>query len=460
MVAFHPSTWSRRLLTRRWLFTFVPINAATSGFGVLLPLWILIELHGSLLDVASAAVVFNSVVIGSSIFWGRLADRWPNRRAFLAINFGGFAILYAALSQVTTIQELLPLYAVVALLSPSGGTASSLLILEQFTSDERPDAFASFQEMSTIGGILGVFTGLIWFRVTASIAPLLDIMALLAAASFLIAILDVPTSPRTAVVSTKRVAQSAESLTSRLWVHMGFRAQFPFFPRIPQLHRGVLARFRIWAVEELRHEVPLILAAGFLFNFAANLLNTSYTPYLFSIGLSSAAIFLVNAVNQTAQAIAYPFSGGLSHRRGVDRLVVGATYVRCLSYLAVAGFTFVPVTFALALYGNSIVYGLAGGGIAIFSTASGLILYRGLARRDAGAILGVSGALGGIAAVTGALTSGLLSFYGSYRITFLASAIVLLASLPLWSAARVAYHRRTGQSTIPSSLPPAVGTRA
>jgi MFS family permease len=165
-------------------------------------------------------------------------------------------------------------------------------------------------------------------------------------------------------------------------------------------------------------------------------------------------------VNQTAQAIAYPFSGGMSHRRGVDRLVVGATYVRCLSYLAVAGFTFVPVTFALALYGNSVVYGLAGGGIAIFSTASGLILYRGLARRDAGAILGVSGALGGIAAVAGALASGLLSYYGSYRITFLASAVVLLASLPLWSAARVAYHRRTGQSEMPSAIPPAAGTRA
>jgi len=152
-------TWPRRLIARPWLLGFIPINAATSGFGVVLPLLILIVLHGSWADVAFAATLFNSAVILSSIAWGHLSDRYPLRRLFLLINFGGYALLYLTLGDLHSLVALYVIYTVIGLIAPAGASASNLLILEKFTENERANAFASFQEMSMIGSVVGLVNG-------------------------------------------------------------------------------------------------------------------------------------------------------------------------------------------------------------------------------------------------------------------------------------------------------------
>jgi MFS family permease len=116
-------TWPGRLLARPWLLAFVPINAATSGFGVALPLLILISLHGAWVDVAVAASLFNGAVIVASMFWGYLSDRYKDRRAFLLFNFVGFAILYVVIARAPSLPFLFVLYTIVGLLSPAGASA-------------------------------------------------------------------------------------------------------------------------------------------------------------------------------------------------------------------------------------------------------------------------------------------------------------------------------------------------
>jgi MFS family permease len=436
------STWPRSLLARPWLLAFVPINAATSGFGVTLPLLILLRLHGSLLDVALAAVLFNVAVILASVLWGYLSDRYTNRRLFLVVNFGGFAVIYAILGFFPYLPLLFVLYTVVGLLAPAGASASNLLILEQFSESERANAYASFQEMSILGAIAGVLVGYFWLLSGGALAPLLFVFAFLAAISVLAVSAGI--RPSANPLRTAHVAMHAESLVSRLRHSVSLRAMVPFFPIRPGWTRGAMGRLRTWVVVEMRHELPLIMGASFLFNFAANLYYTSYIPYLASVGLASAAIFLVTCSTTVAQALAFPISGALATREGSGRLVNQSTYSRSVGYLATAFFTFIPMAVATALGVNLAVFALLGAAIALYSTASTLLLFRGLAGRDAGTLLGVNSALGGAAAVLGALLSGLLSFYGSYRLTFLVAAGALLVSLPLWSAAEVAYGKRAG----------------
>ena len=218
---------------------------------------------------------------------------------------------------------------------------------------------------------------------------------------------------------------------------------------------------RTWAREELHHELPLLLLAGFLFNFASNVYNISYVPFLYAGGLGAASIFLVNLSNNVAQTLVFPITGGLSNRLGPDKLVRQATYLRSLGYLATAGFTFVVLTGPGAFGANLAVYAVLGGAVAVYTTASSLMLFRGLASREAGSVLGVNSALGGAAAVLGAAFSGILSVYGSYRLVFLVAGGSLLASLPIWTAASVAYARRkkVGASpTPPSRSVPSTGS--
>ena len=433
-------TWPSRLLARPWLLAFVPINAATAGFGVVLPLLILIPLHGSWADVAVAATLFNAAVILMSVVWGHLSDVYAVRRTFLVINFAGYGLLYAVLSTVHSIPELYVVYAVIGAIAPAGASASNLLILEKFNDRERPNAFASYQEMSMIGSILGILAGYFWTLASDALSTLLLVMAALAVASAFAIWFGIKESPRK--LKTLHVAHHPESLHSRIRELTSFKLAIPFFPTRPPIAPHPLRRFRAWARAEVHHELPLIMAAGFLFNLSANLYNISYTPYLYSAGLAASSIFLVNLANNFAQTLIFPFTGGLSTRSGPDRLVHRATYLRSIGYLATAGFTFAAFSEPAAFQANLVVYGLLGAAVAVYTTASSLILFRGLVGRDAGSLIGVNTALGGVAAVAGAGLSGVLAVFGSFRLVFLVSGGLLLVSLPLWTAASVAYTRR------------------
>jgi MFS family permease len=446
------TTWPRRLLARPWLIVFVPINAATAGFGVVLPLLILLTLHRSWGDVALAATLFNAAVILSSVAWGHWADRYPARRLFLVVNYGGYALLYALLPHIGSLGTLLAVYTVIGLVAPAGTSASNLLMLEKFTAAERPHAYASFQEMSMIGSVVGLLLGFFWTLANDALLSLLYVLAALAAVSALAIWFGIRDPERAA--TTREVAKHAESLVSRIRVSAALRIPIPFFPRRPRAAPGALARFRLWAREELHHEIPLILAAGFLFNLSANLYNISYTPYLVSAGLTTSAIFLVNFGNNFAQTLVYPVTGGLANRFGVDRVVRASTYFRSLGYLATVAFTLVALTHEGALDANLVSYALLGTAIAIYTTASSLILFRGLERRDAGSLLGVNSALGGVAAVAGAGLSGVLSVVGSFRLVFLVAGTSLLASVPVWAAASVAYRNRRPRRAEPGPVPP------
>ena len=433
-------TWPTRLLARRWLLAFVPINAATSGFGVVLPLLILITLRGSWADVALAATLYNSAVILMSVLWGHLSDRYPARRTFLVINFAGYGVLYAALATVHSLTALYALYAVIGAIAPAGASASNLLILEKFSDGERPNAFASYQEMSMVGSILGVLIGYFWTLASDTLLNLLLVLAGLAFVSAVAIWFGIREAPRK--LKDAHVARHPESLLSRFRELTTYRISMPFFPSRPSLRRGAWKRFRRWTRAELHHELPLIMIASFLFNLSGNLFNISYTPYLYSAGLAASAIFLVNLSNNFAQTLIFPFTGGLSTRSGPDRLVQRATYLRAIGYLATAGFTFVVFAKPAAFEANLAIYGILGAAIAVYTTASTLILYRGLVGRDAGSLIGVNTALGGAAAVGGAALSGILAVFGSFRLVFLVSGGLLLVSLPLWTAASIAYTRR------------------
>jgi len=438
------------------MLSFVPINAATAGFGVVLPLLILIPLHGSWSAVALSATLYNSAVILSSVLWGHLSDRYHMRRAFLAINYGGFAILYIALTQVHTLATLYAVYAVIGLLAPAGASASNLLLLEKFPGRERANAYSSFQEMSILGSIAGLLIGFVWTTDALALTSILYVLGALAGVSALWIWFGVSEGPRTR--RTTDVARHAESLFARIHPTAITRNAIPFFPIRPPISPHPLRRFRVWAREEIRHEIPLIFLAMFLFNLSANLYNISLTPYFTSIGIATSSIFLINLCNNAAQGTLFPFTGAMTTRIGPDTLVRTSTYIRSLGYLATAAFPLIAFTVPEAFTANAITYGVVGGAVAFFTIASSMMLFRGIEGRDAGRLLGVNSALGGFAAVAGAALAGVISVYGSFQLVFLVAAACLLASLPIWAAASVAYGRRTRPTPVePTSSPPTSG---
>ena len=426
----------KRLMAAPWLLVFLPVQAATTAFGVVLPLLILVALHAGVTEVALASTLYNSALIPAALLWGVICDRLQMRAPLLLINFAGFALLFFVLAQGAGLAELLVVYTAYGLVAPSSAAASNLLILERFTPEDRPVAFASFQELSTLGGVAGLVLGFFWLLVLPGTRGLFDFLYLaasLSAAGALGTALFIRDPPRR--FARREILRHPESFAARL------SSFIPFFPR--RLKRPFLPRLRHWLREEATHEIPLVLAAVFLFNVASNLFNTSYIPYLRVAGLTSAGIFLVNLSNSGAQAVVYPFSGTACERDGGERAVVAATGVRAVGYAATAGLAFVPAGLLLAggaLSANLLIFGLLGGAVALYGTSSSLLLFRSVRRQGAGGLLGFSSALGGMAAVLGAALSGVLSAHFGFGVTFTLSLLVMAASVPVWHAARNAWR--------------------
>lgn len=304
--------------------------------------------------------------------------------------------------------------------------------------------------------MVGLLIGFVWTTDALALSSILYVLGALAAVSALWIWFGVSEGPRTH--RTSDVARHPESLFSRLRRNSTTHNAFPFFPVRPPISPKPFEQFGRWARQEIRHELPLIFLAMFLFNLSSNLYNISLTPYLTSIGIAASSIFLINFSNNAAQGVLFPFTGALTTRLGPDRLVRSSTYLRSLGYLATAAFPLIAFTVPGAFGANVITYGVIGGAVAFFTIASSMMLFRGLHDRDAGRLLGVNSALGGVAAVAGAGLSGIIALFGSFQLVFLVAAGALLASLPIWAAATVAYERRTRPkpvATIPG--PPTSG---
>ncbi len=372
------------------------------------------------------------------------------------INFAGFGVLYVALALIPSIGALYAIYTVIGLIAPASASAGTLLLLEKFPENERANAYGSFQEMAIVGSVAGLLLGVVWTSDSFALYSILYLLAALAVASAIWIWFGVTEGERPA--RTTQVVHHLDSFIARTRELVSFRISIPFFPVRPRVNRHLFSRLRRWAGAELHHEIPLVLAAMFLFNFSANLFNISLTPYLTSVGVGVSSIFLINLANSSTQGVLFPFSGAVTNRLGPDRLVRLSSYVRSLSYLATAGFALALLFGSEAVAANMVSYAVAGGAVAFFTIASSMMLFRSMHGRDSGRILGANSALGGVAAVAGAATSGIISLFGSFDLVFLIAAGALLTSLPLWTAASVAYERRRGPVAVveppsSSSLP-------
>ncbi len=432
---------SSSFLARPWLVVFLPINAALSGFGVILPILILFTYHAGVVAVALAITLYNIMVIPAAFFWGRICDVVSRRRPLLALNYAAVGAVFFLVGIFHSLDGLLILYAVFGWFAPSGAAASNLLIMERFELHERPTAFASFTEMGVLGGTLGILAGFLWVtQFPADLPSYLFLVSALCFASLVMLFLLVP--ERKGRLERSAIAHHHESLESRL------RTLYPFFLTLPT--RQFWDRTVHWLRREATHDVPLILAASFLFNFAANLFNTSYTPFLEMLGLGAAGVFLVNLANNAAQTLSLPFSARTSEGERSEHSVVTASWLRASGY---AGVFIFAALFPLGLlhlkgYGefflsyNLLSYAVLGIAVAFYTTSSSLLLFRSLDRRSAGSYLGMNSALGGLAAILGSGLSGVITSNFGFSITFGVAVISMAAAVPVWYMASRAYHQR------------------
>jgi MFS family permease len=408
--------WLKAVETRKtaaWVDAILPFNIAVGPVSTLIQLLIL-NLHGTVIDVAFAVALFSAVGIPAALLWGFVVDRFQRRKEIIVTSYLATAVILVLFLFANTGYLVSLLYTVFSFFASASTTPLNLLIMETERKQKWATAFASFSMVTSIGQTVGLLLSVGWglfFSLTYLVIPL----ATLSLISAVLATLMI--KEPSIMFERQAIAMNKPSFFHRLL------AVPLFFLRVPRLND--FKRFFRNIKYELTRQVPILYFSIFMFYFASGLFNTSLVPSFQANNLSSFLIFLVTTVAMLIQIISFKYAGPYTEKKSPVKASVGGLILRSVCY-GLLGVSLCIISGVWFLVPVLIFYPLAAGiAYSVYYTASNTMIFNTLHSGRQGSSLGVYSALVGAATLMGSLISGLTSFFLGFSTTFIIAAACL-----------------------------------
>ncbi|MDG6925208.1 MAG: MFS transporter [Nitrososphaerota archaeon] len=406
-----------------WMWSVLPLNAGVQGFSTMVPLYILF-LGGNVVQVALFTTLYNAVLIPSSIFWGRLTDRWARRRVFFVITCLGTTVFFAAMFLLPNLDDLAALYGGLGFVVSANAVAANLLVMETSEKKNWISSYSNLSLVSNLGSIIGVAVGFVW----ASALPLgafLIFCAAATAASVVLsyALISEPVLPLEAEHAPLNPARVLHGVTSFVHHFVVSRGMAKDALRVLRATRAGAITGRV-----------LLFFSTFLFTTSSAFLNTSFSPFLVDSAVTDNEVFAISLVNIIIQTMAYRWMGSFIKRLGGVRIGPNSVLLRTFLYMVFAGAALVSRGTLLFLIA-SVVYAATGVAYALWNSSTSVTLLSNLGPGRQGNLLGGYAALGALGTVAGSLFTGYISYYDGYSTTFTVAAAIMLGSFFVLEAA-------------------------
>jgi len=279
---------------RYWLAIIFPIASVSSGFGVIIPLYIL-SLHGNVVDVGLATTAYELVVIPASLIWGEATQKFNKLRFFILLSVIGTLPLIVLLYLLHSIIAAIIIYAAYAFIFTASSPAINVLIMNRRKDTVLRSYYGIYGLLNILGNIVGYIPGILLF--SDVIARYLIILISFNTISILLTFL---------LIKNYKDKKSIRNKTRHI------SKMFPILnsiSRLPQILTGHELILKLADIRKRKRTVRIftMFAAIALVNFGIYLFNTSYIPFLYSFKLSFSDIFLVNVINGIGQAVIYLF---------------------------------------------------------------------------------------------------------------------------------------------------------
>jgi len=408
--------WQKAVQTRKpaaWVDAILPFNIALGPVGTLIQLLIL-NLNGTVIDVALAITLFNAVGVPAALVWGFVTDRFQRRKTIIVASYLATAAILVSFLFANTGYLISLLYAAFSFATSASTTPLNLLIMETERKQKWATAFARFSMVTSIGQTVGLLLSVGWglfFSLNYMVVPL----AILSIISAALAVLMIKEPSVT-------FERQAIALNKPSFFHRIFAVPV-FFLRVPRLNdfKRIFRDIKY----ELTRQVPILYFSIFLFYLASGLFNTSLVPSLKANSVSSFLIFLVTTIAMAVQIISFRYAGPYTERKSPVKAAVGGLVLRSLGY-GFLGVSMYIISGVLFLAPVLIFYPLAAGiAYSVYYTASNTMVFNTLRGGRQGSSLGVYSALVGVATLLGSLFSGLTSFFLGFSTTFIIAAACL-----------------------------------
>jgi MFS family permease len=405
----------------RWVWAQLAANTGATAVSTTLPIYI-IQLGGTVLNVAFLTTLYNSIVLPCQLFWGVVTDRLGRRRLFFVITNTGAAIAYLAMFFFASVTSVTLAYGFLGAVIAANTASASLLVMETSPRASWSAAFVSFSLAANSGGIIGLIAGVIW----SSFIPLHDFFLFGAASAAVALLLTFRLVPETSVpLETARLFLNPAAQASRMFHGVAERLQPSHVSTVAFETPGRIIRRLSSSDDPGRRNLFLSL---FFFMTGQTVQTTSFTPFLLAYGVGGNEVFAVTLASNVLQTGGYRWMSSNVSRIGEERLGTIAIIVRTVLYATICLSTFLLMGFDLFLFAVA-VNGLIGITWTVWNPVVNVMLFSSLGKERRGGIIGQYNAVSTFGLILGALASGFISYHFGYAITFVVSSGLCIVSL-------------------------------
>jgi MFS family permease len=171
-----------------WRIGFFFHEMAFGLISVFIPLYVVLQLHGSLVDLGIMTAVALFCGIPASFFWGYICDKTRRYKIYILLSFISGAILFYAFTLTTGVLIFIVLYVIMQMLHVAHESPKNVLIAEHYSHEEWEKSYAAYEGLATVGSFIGLLLGLLAATFSVSSTLTLYLCAGLNLAAFVLSI--------------------------------------------------------------------------------------------------------------------------------------------------------------------------------------------------------------------------------------------------------------------------------
>lgn len=438
------------------------MNAGTSGLATILPLY-MIQLGGSVKEVALSAFLSGLASTIGAMFWGKIIDKLQGRSMIILISSASIVILAASVYFVSSVSVLIAISAIIGFLTAGVGPVTNLLIKEKSGNGSDWIKMYSWTSLISCAGIvIAMVVGFAWLQ-SHDARSYAIICAIIGGASLGLTLLLAKDLEKSTYINNNKNfkvilksagrafsmwASPSQLKTNLTYEKLKQRMDHSFavlqssllllsFPlELPRQKSRVSIANKLVQLQKSTSKKEFLFFGGIsLYYLSGNLLFTPYTPFLKQNGIADSQVFLAYTVLHLSKVVFLPFNHKIiSKNGGVEKMAKwsyiprasGILMILIASLFLIGNPTFILLITFSAFVAVDIAY-------SIWDTSTTSSLLRVMPRTKEGSLYGINSTIIGAGNLIGSISAGVVSASFGYGTTFALSVIVILASLILVS---------------------------
>lgn len=392
-----------------WRLGFFFHEMAFGLLSVFIPLYVVLQLNGSLLELGIMTSIALFCGIPTSFFWGYICDKTRRYKIYILLSFVSGAIILFAFTLTTSVFVFIALFVVLQMFHVAHESPKNVLIAEHYSREEWEKSYSAYEGLTEVGWFIGLLLGFFAAVFSVSSSLTLYLCAGLNLAAFILSIF--------------LVADPLMIFERRL---VGIERRIDF------TYRGLENASELmdghFSGESLKQESFLAFGVALMLFMLASSIFFTPLPIFFERQLSfpSSIIFFVYMLNSGGAMLGYLVAGRrspYSNAKTQMRRIVLFRSVLIFSLVAVVDLVASPMVFA------GIILVALGFAYAVYYILT-LALSMELVPQGKNAVFDV---LVGLGAATGSFLGPYLAGVSGFVSTFLvAGGLFFLAFLIIW----------------------------